>query len=211
MLARGSADLGISLGEREIDSFFRYLALLEKWNARINLTAARSERELVAQHLLDSLAVVPHVPGDAMRAVDVGSGAGFPAVVVAIMRPGLEVVALEPVHKKHAFLATVRRELGLEGFRPLAQRLEDHVRQAGYQPYDVATSRATFALPRWLAEGATLVHGSGVVLGMEGAEQHELPAGAQRFAYVLPEADRGAATRTRAVIVFRPGGADLQS
>ena len=206
LMARGSADLGVPLGEREIGHFFRYLSLLEKWNARINLSAARSDRELVAQHLLDSLAVVPHVPGDAARAVDVGSGAGFPGAVVAIMRPAVEVVALEPVHKKQAFLATVRRELGLENFRPLAQRLADHMQEAGYRPYDVAMSRATFALPRWLAEGAALVHESGVVLGMEGAEQHDLPAGAQRLAYGLPAAEHGAATRTRAVVVFRPGG-----
>lgn len=204
-LLRGAGeDLGISLLDREIALFFSYLALLGKWNARINLTATRSERELVAQHLLDSLAVVPHVPGDAVRAIDVGSGGGFPSVVVAIMRPTLQVTALEPVHKKHAFLATVRRELGLTNFQPLAQRVEAHEQAPAFRPYDVATSRATFALPEWLSRGAGLVREGGVVLGMEGAEQHALPEGARRCPYSLPKVAGTASERTRAVIVYVP-------
>lgn len=207
LFRRGGEALGIELRDPEIARLSTYLALLVKWNARINLTATRDERELVVQHILDALAVVPHVPADATRAVDVGSGGGFPSAVIAIMRPGLAVTALEPVNKKHAFLATVRRELGLGNYHPFAVRMEAHMQDPAFRPYDVASSRATFALPAWLAHGASLVRPGGVVLGMEGAEQHPLPPGARRHPYTLLDMGARTEARTRAVIVYMPSPA----
>jgi 16S rRNA (guanine527-N7)-methyltransferase len=131
-------------------------------------------------HLQDAQAVVPFIPASAQRLVDVGSGGGFPSVVIAIARPELTVVALEPVHKKHAFLSAVRRELALDNFQPRAERDEQHRARPDFAPYDVAISRATFHLPEWLERGRALVHPGGVVLGMEGRQRHELPHGAVR-------------------------------
>jgi 16S rRNA (guanine527-N7)-methyltransferase len=204
LLRGGGAMLGITLQDHDVARLLSYLALLAKWNTRINLTATRDEREVVVQHFLDSLAVVPHIPREAERVIDVGSGAGFPGAVVALLRPDLAVVSLEPVHKKYAFQATVRRELRLANFHPLAQRLDAHVQGASFQPYDLAMSRATFALPEWLAQGARLVREGGVVLGMEGAEQYPLPEGARRYPYSLPDLERSAGARRRAVIVYLP-------
>lgn len=161
---------------------------LLRWNARINLTAARTRDDAV-QHVRDSLAILPHIPADARRLVDVGSGGGLPAAVIAIERPDLAVTALEPVHKKHAFLMHVRRALAAN-LDPRAERVEDHATR----DYDVATSRATFALPAWLAIGRGLVRAGGLVLAMEGAEQFDLPPGAARHPYA-------AGDRTRAIVV----------
>lgn len=162
---------------------------LLRWNQRINLTSA-STLEEVLQHVVDSKALLPHIPETTQRVIDIGSGGGLPAAVIAILRPELTVVALEPVHKKHAFLQHVRRLLA-PNLDARAQRIEDHPDTG----YDVATSRATFALPEWLTRGRALVRPGGIVLGMEGADTIELPTGATRHRYSL-------ADRTRAVIVL---------
>lgn len=196
-IAAGLARLGVEASEAQVDALVRFSDELLRWNARINLSAARTAGD-VAQHVVDSAAVVPRIPRSTRRVIDVGSGGGLPAVPVAILRPELSVVALEPIHKKHAFLQHARRTLGLANLEARAERVEDH---AG-RDYDVAESRATFALPEWLAIGRGLVRPGGVVLAMEGAEQHELPAGATRHPYVLDD-------RTRAIVVLavEDGGA----
>jgi 16S rRNA (guanine527-N7)-methyltransferase len=112
--------------------------------------------------------------------------------VIAIERPDVSVVLLEPTHKKHAFLVTAARELGLGNATPLAERLEDH---AG-RDYDVAVSRATWPVPEWLARAAPYVRSGGIILAMEGREESPLVPGATRH-----RADRG--SRTRAVIELR--------
>jgi 16S rRNA (guanine527-N7)-methyltransferase len=167
----------------------RYLALLEKWNEKINLVGTRDADEIRERHLADALAVIPHLPVDARRVVDVGSGAGLPGAVIAIARPDITVLALEPIHKKHAFLAAIRRELPLPNFEPRAIRVED----LEERDFDVAVSRATFALDEWLRIGTTLVRPGGLVLGMEGSEKVELPPGATRHTYQL-------GSRTRSIL-----------
>ena len=196
ILRADAAALGVPLSDEAAAHFDKYLALLNRWAASVSLVATREPGEIARFHLADSLALIPHI-ADARRVVDVGSGAGLPGAALAIARPELDVVALEPIHKKHAFLAAVRRELGLTGFTPLAERDEQHRAATDFRPYDLAVSRATWAVPEWLARGPKLVRPGGRVLGMEGREQHELPAGATRHPYKLGD-------RTRAVVVLDP-------
>jgi 16S rRNA (guanine527-N7)-methyltransferase len=160
-----------------------------RWNARINLTAASTLDE-IRQHILDCRALIEHIPLSTQRVIDVGSGGGLPAAVIAILRPELAVVALEPTHKKLAFLQQIRRLLA-PNLEPRAERLEQHAGRG----YDVATSRATFALAEWLTRGRELVRPGGLVLGMEGVDRVELPAGATRHPYAI-------ADRTRAIIAL---------
>src|SRR5665647_1108318 len=129
----------------------RFNDLFSKWNARINLSSARSPSD-VDDHILDSLHLVPHLT-ELERVIDVGSGGGFPVVVAAICSPAINFVALEPVHKKHAFLRTAARELSLVNLEAFAARAEDH----DVHDYDAATSRATFDLLEWFALGLSLV------------------------------------------------------
>lgn len=166
-----------------------YRGLLLKWNARVNLTGATTT-DLVDEHIADCLHVVDHLP-ERGRIIDVGSGGGLPSVVIAISRPELVVTALEPVHKKHAFLRTAVRELGLRNLIPLAERWEDHASR----DYDVATSRATFDVDRWLQIGAQLIRPGGFVLAMEGKDLLDpLPDGVSRHAYSL-------GSKTRAILI----------
>src|SRR4051812_30098853 len=111
-------------------------ALFLKWNKSINLSSARTTAE-IDEHITDCLFLVDHLV-DVGRVLDVGSGGGFPVVIAAIARPATQFTAIEPVHKKHAFLRTAARELGLDNLDALAIRIEDH----DVRDYDAATSRA---------------------------------------------------------------------
>lgn len=168
-----------------------FVDLFEKWNRRINLSAA-SARDEIIEHLVDSLHVVPHLR-DRARVLDVGSGGGFPVVVAAICLPDSAFTSLEPVHKKHAFLRTAARELGLSNLDPLAQRIEDH----DVRDYDAAMSRATFDLIEWLATGARHVRPNGIVLGFEAVPRDDLPPRTERHPYSL-------GGKQRAIVIARP-------
>ncbi len=174
--------------------------LFHRWNRSINLSAARSEPE-IHDHIIDSLHVVPQLrtvasqtttPPSPVDILDVGSGGGLPAVVAAICLPDAHVTALEPIHKKHAFLRTVARELSLTNLEALTERLEDHQRH----DYDAAMSRATFDLREWLLRGAVHVRPGGLVLGFEAAPRSDLPPGTLRHPYHLDN-------KTRAIVGLR--------
>ena len=186
--------LGVTLPEGAGAHFDKYVALLNRWSSAVNLLATRDQDELARLHVADGLALVPHL-GGAARVVDVGAGGGIPGVVLAIALPAVQVTSLEPTRKKHAFLSTVRRELGLDNFTPLPERDDAHRARPGFAPYDAAVSRATWAPLEWFEHGAALVRPGGVVLAMEGRERVDLPARATRHAYQLGD-------RTRAILVL---------
>ncbi len=168
----------------------RFVGLFVRWNARINLSAARTSEEVTLQ-VVDCLALLPYVEGP--RVVDVGSGGGLPGLVLAIKVPDLRVVSIEPVHKKAAFQSSAVRELGLRNVQVLSRRVDPTIDTG----FDTAVSRATFDLTEWLELGRCLVRNGGLILGMEGREQRDLPLGAERIPYE-------AGDRTRAVIRYRP-------
>jgi 16S rRNA (guanine527-N7)-methyltransferase len=169
-----------------------FSTILNKWNQRINLSAARDAPELV-EHIIDSLHVVPHLralrsqdPTSQTHILDVGSGGGLPAVVMAICLPDMQITALEPIHKKHAFLRAAARELQLTNLEPCLHRLEQHPRR----DYAAATSRATFDLRDWMLIGLNYVRTGGVVLGFEAVRRVDLPLEAVRFSYALRDKSR---------------------
>jgi 16S rRNA (guanine527-N7)-methyltransferase len=167
-----------------------FIALFAKWNARINLSAAR-DVPAISAHVADSLFITPYLAG-ASAALDVGSGGGLPVVMAAICWPEHSFTALEPVHKKHAFLRTAIRELGLVHLEAHALRLEDHPRA----DYDVAMSRATFDLVEWMHRGLERVRPGGAVLAMEGLRRSDLDPAWQRHEYLFEN-------KQRAIIVAR--------
>lgn len=167
-----------------------FIELFEKWNQSINLSAART-REDLEHHILDCLHIVPYLQG-VSSVLDVGSGGGLPVVVAAISLPEVSFTALEPVHKKHAFLRTAARELGLPNLEAFALRVEDHERR----DYDAACSRATFDLADWLTLGLTYVRPGGFVVGFEAVERTDLPVPIERHSYDLDD-------KTRAIVVAR--------
>jgi 16S rRNA (guanine527-N7)-methyltransferase len=169
----------LSLDPALSENLWAFVALFEKWNRNINLSAASTRGE-IAEHLVDSLHVVPHLVAT-KRVLDVGSGGGFPVVVTAICLPSVAFTSLEPVHKKHAFLRTAARELRLANLDPYAQRIEDHESR----DYDAAMSRATFDIVEWINTGLRYVNESGFVLGFEAIPRDDFPPGVERHPYAL--------------------------
>jgi 16S rRNA (guanine527-N7)-methyltransferase len=141
-----------------------YLALLDRWNHAYNLTAVRDPREMVARHLLDSLAMHPHVDGLA-RLADLGTGPGLPGIPLAIARPALQVTLVESNGKKARFLREAVRTLGLGNARVAESRIEA-LEMPG--AFDAITARALASLPLIVALGGHLLAPGGRLLAMKG-------------------------------------------
>ena len=165
--------------------------LFAKWNERINLSAARTVTE-IEEHVRDALHVIDFLPSSG-TVIDVGSGGGLPVVIAAICLPSTQFTALEPIHKKHAFLRTAARELELANLEAFARRDEDHPTR----DYDAAMSRATFDLREWILRGLELVRIDGKVLGFEATQRDDLPAPFERHPYELDGKRRAIIVATR--------------
>jgi len=168
-LERGLDALPFAVSAAARAQFARYLDLLNKWNQVHNLTAVRDVEEQVSRHVLDCLAVLPYIE-DAATLADIGSGAGLPALMLAIMRPQLAVTALESNGKKAAFIREAVRVLALANVQVVAQRVEDW--QAS--PQAVIISRALAAADRFIALTAHLGDANSRWLLMKGREVETL-------------------------------------
>ena len=159
-LQEGLVALGLDLPAAMLSKLLGYVALLKKWNGTYNLTAIREESEMVTQHLLDSLSMLPVLSESALagrRWADVGSGAGLPGIPLAIVRPDLDMTLIETIEKKSAFLRQAKIELGLSNLKVVCGRVED---MAGGL-FDAVISRA-------FAELATFVDLAGHLLAQNG-------------------------------------------
>src|SRR6202051_2168352 len=144
MLAEGVQSIGISVGEAQQAQLLDYLELLSKWNAVYNLTAIRDPRQMLIQHVLDSLAIVPHLaPQGPSSALDVGTGGGLPGIVMAIVMPDWRITLNDIVHKKTAFLTQAKGLLGLANLKVVTGRVETLRIDAEVDAhFDVIVSRA---------------------------------------------------------------------
>src|SRR5690606_3556306 len=122
-LSEGLAALGLDLTEEVTRRLIAHLDLVAKWNRVHNLTAVREPGQMIPLHLLDSLTLPPRLD-DARTLVDVGTGAGFPGIPIAIARPDLRVTLLDASHKKCAFLEQARMELSLGNVEVVCERVE---------------------------------------------------------------------------------------
>ena len=145
-----------------------YVALLVRWNATYNLTAIRDPREMVAKHLLDSLAMHPYVDAIAEaggRLADLGTGPGLPGIPLALAKPGLQVTLVESNGKKTRFLREAVRKLGLGNVEVVESRIEAYDAPGRF---DAITARALATLPLILESGGHLLRPGGVLLAMKG-------------------------------------------
>lgn len=181
----GASALGLPLTIEQADRLLAYLALIDKWRRVHNLTAITEPRAMLAQHLLDSLAIVrplERVLADcahvgAGRLLDVGSGAGLPGVVLAIMQPALEITCIDAVSKKARFVTQVAASLRLPNLRAVHGRVES-APEAG-PDFDIVCSRAFASLQDFVQLTAQSLAPHGVWLAMKGrkpnAEIEALP------------------------------------
>ncbi len=145
-LEQAAVVLGLTLSLDQRTRLMDYLALIQKWNKVYNLTAVRDPADMMTHHLLDSLSVVSplmrHTQGKPARVLDVGSGAGLPGVVLAIVCPELDITCVDTVGKKAAFIQNVINTLKLPNLRGIHARVEELKAPA----FDVVTSRAFSSL-----------------------------------------------------------------
>jgi 16S rRNA (guanine527-N7)-methyltransferase len=164
-LAELAAQHGLALDPARRLALDAFTTLLLAWNARINLTGARTRAALVSGHFPDAFALAALLDGPA-HVVDVGSGGGLPALPLAILRPELAVDLCESIAKKGAFLRTAIRELGLGGRVQLHAVRAEALLSTHAARFDVAMSRATLPPVEWLALGERLVRPGGRVLAL---------------------------------------------
>ncbi|MCP3727030.1 16S rRNA (guanine(527)-N(7))-methyltransferase RsmG [Paraburkholderia sp. CNPSo 3272] len=183
LLKEGAGALGVELTERQYEQLLDYVALLAKWNAVYNLTAIRDPRQMLIQHILDSLSIVPHLPARADATVlDVGSGGGLPGIVLAIVRPHWQVTLNDIVQKKSAFQSQAKAELGLANLSVVTGRVES-LRPGMEVPkkFDLIVSRAFADLADFVTLARHLVAEGGAIWAMKGVhpegEIERLPTG----------------------------------
>ena len=165
-LDRGVAALDVQLPPQARERMLQHLRLLEKWNRVYNLSAIRDPLEMVTHHLLDCLAVVPHLPPVPQGVLaDVGSGAGFPGIPLALARPQWRVTLNDSSQKKCAFLRQAVVELELSNVRIHEGRVEQWRPQ---ERFGVVISRAFAELGQFLERCRHLTRVDGVLAAMVG-------------------------------------------
>jgi 16S rRNA (guanine527-N7)-methyltransferase len=172
-LGDGLQALGLALDPGTVERLLAYMDLIAKWNKVYNLTSVRLPADMLRQHLLDSLAVVPalrrywQAQPDAERPLnllDVGSGGGLPGVVIALCEPGWQVTCIDTVGKKTAFIQQVAATLRMPGLRAVNARVE--TLKGG--DFDVVCSRAFASLADFTAWSGAALAPAGVWLAMKG-------------------------------------------
>ena len=168
--------LGGGVSEDAAPRFATLLTELDKWNRKVNLTAIRDPEEMITGHLLDSLVVRPLLKGDTV--LDVGTGAGFPGLPLAIAEPQREFTLVDSNNKKIQFVLHVAGLLGLDNVTAVKARTEDY---APGDRFDTVIARAVAALPRLLEIAGHHVGEDGVFVALKGRypaeEIQQLPAG----------------------------------
>jgi 16S rRNA (guanine527-N7)-methyltransferase len=162
-LLDGARALALDLDEAQLAKLVAHLDLLDDWNTRMNLTAIRDRPSQLTKHLLDSLTVLPYLQGE--RIADVGSGAGFPGIPLAIVEPNRHFTLIESTGKKCRFLEHVREALELKNVEVVQSRAE------GYKPevrFDTVLARAVGPVADLVKVAGPLVVGGGRLLAMKG-------------------------------------------
>jgi 16S rRNA (guanine527-N7)-methyltransferase len=167
-LKRGLIALGLTLDRDTQQRLLDYIALIEKWNRVYNLTAIREPGKMVSHHLLDSLAVAPHL--HAKRLLDVGSGAGLPGIPLALTHPDTHVTLLDSNHKKAAFLNQAVMELKLKNAEVCSERVESWQTQ---NRFDVIISRAFSDMGEFVRITRHLLAPGGMFAAMKGLHPYE--------------------------------------
>jgi 16S rRNA (guanine527-N7)-methyltransferase len=170
-LGRLQALSPIALPADAADKLAAYLELLAKWNRTYNLTAIREPERMVTHHILDALAVLPHLPARAgLRVLDVGSGGGVPGLPLAIARPEWSVAVLDSNHKKGAFLQQAVMELDIANAEVVIARVEDYAPET---LFDIVISRAFADLATFAESSAQHVAPEGLLVAMKGVYPDE--------------------------------------
>ncbi len=186
LLVQTCTDWGLSLDATQLDQLAHYAQLLREWNERINLTTITDPAEIYRRHFLDSLSLARFWGAEPQSLVDIGSGAGFPGLVLKILRPELRLTLVESVGKKAEFLRHVAHELHLHAVRVLDSRAEDVGRNAADRgKHDLVTARAVAELRVLVEYAVPLLQMHGRLLAAKGPTAYTEVAAAEHALRVL--------------------------
>ncbi|MBI5075156.1 MAG: 16S rRNA (guanine(527)-N(7))-methyltransferase RsmG [Nitrospirae bacterium] len=183
LLRDGLKILDIPFTEKQITQFLIYLSELKKWNRAYNLTALKTDVDIVVKHFLDSLLFLKILPPSVKSIADIGSGAGFPGLPIRIMRSDIEMVLIEPVQKKALFLEHMQRVLMLRNTKIMNMRVED-VRDL---LVDAAVTRALFSVGEFIKKAERLLDQRGVLILSKGPKLEDELRGLERSALTIED------------------------
>ncbi|MBR5900133.1 MAG: 16S rRNA (guanine(527)-N(7))-methyltransferase RsmG [Clostridia bacterium] len=166
-------DCGINITEEQLELFEKYYQLLVTYNERFNITAITERQEVFVKHFVDSVIGVDKLKSGQL--IDIGSGGGFPAVAIKIMRPDINVTMIEATGKKCTFLEAVIKELNLKNICVINGRAEELSRQEIYrEKYDICTARAVARLNVLCEYCMPFVKVGGIFLAYKGNAEEEI-------------------------------------
>lgn len=168
LVRKGARALGIIVNERQIIQMQSHAEQLLQWNQKINLTAITDPVEMAFKHYVDAMAPVNHIPGSS-AVLDIGSGGGFPGIILKIINPSLHLTLIDASRKKISFLKYVIHSLELDGIEAHHVRGEHLPKQAFAESgFDVVISRAFSALDRFVVMGVPVLRRNGMLMAMKG-------------------------------------------
>ena len=173
------------INNNQLEMFYKYMQLLLKWNEKINLTAITDENEIILKHFVDSLTVLKYIKEND-KIIDVGTGAGFPGIPIAIMMPNVKITLLDSLNKRINFLNEVIKELDLKNVETIHSRSEDCGKDMLYrEKYDISIARAVANLSTLSEYLLPFVKIGGKMICMKGSEIEEELKNAQYAIKVL--------------------------
>ena len=183
ILASGLEALSLDLTDNQQHQLVEFVLLIDKWNKAYNLTSVRCPKQMMVKHILDSLAIVPHLTGE--NIIDVGTGPGLPGMPLAIAFPDKTFTLLDSLGKRVRFMTQCVHTLKLTNVTPVNSRVENHV---GDKPYDIVLSRAFASLKDMLHWCQHLVDSDGQFLALKGQfPQSEIDEVSDHFQVVNTE------------------------
>ena len=146
-LKEGIEKSGVKITDDLLDKLLEYLKILVEYNAHTNLTSIREEKGILEKHFIDSILVQKYLKSSDKTAIDIGTGAGFPGMVLAICNPNIEFTLMDSIGKKTKFLEIVKEKLKLENVNIINDRAEEFINDKNRESFSVGLCRGVSKLP----------------------------------------------------------------
>lgn len=168
-----SKQIGIELSDSDTEKYYNYMILLLEWNKKINLTAITEQNDIILKHYIDSMTVIKYLE-NGNNIIDVGTGAGFPGIPIAILKKENEITLLDSLNKRIVFLQEIVKKLNLNNVKTVHSRAEEFGKnKTNREFYDIAVSRAVANLSTLVEYLLPLVKIGGKCICMKGSNADE--------------------------------------
>ena len=172
LLDKGVQEIGFPCSKKEISSFMTFLSELKKWNKTYNLTALKTDNDIIIKHFLDSISYLKAFPDGRLKIADAGSGAGFPGIPIKIISPDINVTLIESSRKKATFLRHIVRLLKLTEINVIEERVEN-LGDEYKKSFDIVVSRATFKIKGFVETARPYLKENGLLVLSKGPKLKE--------------------------------------